>query len=462
MSIQRTHDSNLKTRLLRGGVWSFLGKLITGVGTIALAALLARLLSPQDLGGYFLALSLSYFIGIASCVGQDQVAIKTIAETIGAARPGNALAIVIRTLVIAGLGAMGIAGVFCFSGVGDWLVQDFFHMSMLSLSVGPIGLWIVAQCLQKVIGDIFRGFHDIRAAAYFSGGIIGGAVCVVIHVGYFGYLWWGNETINANSAISASVTITGLCTLLGSAMLFMKLRLVETTAHDSKSVTSLLRDGFPLWVSSMSALWMGHVDIWIIASYLPAEKVALYGAVTRLVKFISTASTVVDDFISPIISERYSLGNLRQLEWVLRMTAGISTVISVPFFVLFVLLGGPTLTLLYGEFFAAGAQVLAVLSIAQFVCVFAGSCDHTLAMTGHGTQLMRLSLVLAIAASVIAVWVVDSHGMLGVAIAFGMATVIQQLGMLFMVRRLCGIWVFASYRFSSKAIDELLRSIRPH
>ena len=48
----------LKRRLLRGGGWAFGGKMLVALTGLLSSALLARLLTPQALGTYFLAYSI--------------------------------------------------------------------------------------------------------------------------------------------------------------------------------------------------------------------------------------------------------------------------------------------------------------------------------------------------------------------------------------------------------------------
>jgi O-antigen/teichoic acid export membrane protein len=50
----------LKQRLLSGSAWALTGKAASVLAALMVNALLARLLSPQDFGAYFLALSTVY------------------------------------------------------------------------------------------------------------------------------------------------------------------------------------------------------------------------------------------------------------------------------------------------------------------------------------------------------------------------------------------------------------------
>ena len=50
-------DPFSRNRLVRGGVWALIGKLITTIAAIGVIATLARLLSVNELGSYFLLLN---------------------------------------------------------------------------------------------------------------------------------------------------------------------------------------------------------------------------------------------------------------------------------------------------------------------------------------------------------------------------------------------------------------------
>ena len=65
-------------------------------------------------------------------------------------------------------------------------------------------------------------------------------------------------------------------------------------------------------------------------------------------------------------------------------------------------------------------------------------------MTGHGKELMVISLFVGVVAIVGSLIVVTSHGAVGVAFVMAISTIIQQLSMLFVIRLRCGIWTYAS------------------
>ena len=76
-------NSQFKQRILRGGSWAFAGKIITALTGLSINALLTRLLSPEDMGTYFLLLSLTSFFATLAQLGLTNTILKLVAESIG-------------------------------------------------------------------------------------------------------------------------------------------------------------------------------------------------------------------------------------------------------------------------------------------------------------------------------------------------------------------------------------------
>ena len=60
----------LKRRLLSGGAWAFGGKILVALTGLISSALLARLLTPQALGTYFLAYSI---LNVGTSLGRARI-----------------------------------------------------------------------------------------------------------------------------------------------------------------------------------------------------------------------------------------------------------------------------------------------------------------------------------------------------------------------------------------------------
>jgi O-antigen/teichoic acid export membrane protein len=80
-------QSGLRSRLLSGGVWVVAGKILGGPVVVVTNMLLARVLSPAELGAYFLAFSLVTVCATVAPLGANRAVVRFVAEAIGLNRP---------------------------------------------------------------------------------------------------------------------------------------------------------------------------------------------------------------------------------------------------------------------------------------------------------------------------------------------------------------------------------------
>lgn len=80
---QRSFPGMLGSRLLSGGVWVLGGKVFIAASGLLSGALLARLLTPRELGAYFLAYSIVLFGSMLGSLGLQGAATRLVAQSLG-------------------------------------------------------------------------------------------------------------------------------------------------------------------------------------------------------------------------------------------------------------------------------------------------------------------------------------------------------------------------------------------
>jgi len=140
----------------------------------------------------------------------------------------------------------------------------------------------------------------------------------------------------------------------------------------------------------------------------------------------------------------YAQGKTGRLERTLRTFSTIAGVPSAVFPTGFMLLGGPILGLVYGDYYRHGAEIVVLLSAAKVAAVCSGSCGLVLQMTGHHQQTLRVSLLFIVGAPLV-VW---DYGPMEVAAAT-VTTVPQNVIMVLTAKRLTKMWTHVSFSLSS-------------
>ena len=445
----------LKRRLLSGSAWALGGKVATTLSGLATMVLLARLLSPQDLGAYFLAMSVVITGATVGSVGMNHVAVRFVAESMGMNQYLRAKHVVGKIVRIGVLGALAAAAIYL--ALGDLLGNVVFHAPALASVTALLALWIAAVALQGVLADILRGFQDIRLATLFSGptsGIGNGPATGVLLAACLFALWLVNSRTSLITVVLLAAASVGLCVLLAS--WFVADKVMSLPQHGDEDVIGtrrLLHVAWPLLLTSLVLFVQTQTEIWIVAAFRSSEEVAIYGAASRIVYFVGVPLVIVNSVVTPFISQLYAQGKRDELQGALRY---IATLASIPGFLVasgFLLVGGPILALVFGDFYRQAATVLAVLSIGLLVSVWVGSGGFTLMMTGHQVLAMVIATTSAAITATAALVAVGPYGLTGVAVASGGGWAMQNIFMWLATKYKTGMWTHVGY------ID-LIRSVR--
>ncbi len=421
------------------------GKAAAAVLGIVSNALLARLLTPAELGAYFIILSIVTFGTVVGEMGLNRAAWRFVAEGLGVGELGRTRRVTL-TMVALGVAGAAVASIL-YLVFGGLLAGSLFRNSAVILSVtGLVAAWIGVSTVQDLVAEIFRGFHDVRLTTIFGGASTGGSsagllmrvlilVCLVPM-----WTYWGHSSLASVMLVmlgTASVT-----TLASGWSLYGRIRRLggrEAPAVRAVPLREVLGVSAPLLVSNLSVFVFLQTDVWILAAFQPPQEVAVYGAASRFVALVTMPLMIVNAVLPPIIAELYARGEKDRLERTIRPVATLAGIPSALALLLFAVAGGPILGLVYGHYFASGAAVLAIMSLGKVSAVWSGSCGLTLQMTGHQRTMMWISVSTGILFVVGCLWAARSYGALGVAGVGTAVLIIQNLAMVVAAKRKTGI-----------------------
>src|SRR5919112_225894 len=322
----------LKRRLLSGGAWAFGSKILVALAGLISSVLLARLLTPQALGTYFLAYSILSVGTSLGALGLTGTVVRLVAEGMGLNLFGRVRRVI---SVVIGVGTLGSLGVgLAYLLFGDDLAKAVFNAPALAAITGLLAGWIVVGTLQELLGETFRGFHDIRLASILGGQAGGGTTGVAtlaLLVASLLVLW-----LVKGQATLATVVLLAICsgavnTLVAGWLLNRRVaKLPPQTPEEGRKVDpkKVLREvssiSLPLLIVTLFMMVRSYGDIWVLGAFLPQGELALYGAAKRLVTVVTMPMAIVAAVTPPLIAEMYSQGRREDLERTLRSTATLT------------------------------------------------------------------------------------------------------------------------------------------
>jgi O-antigen/teichoic acid export membrane protein len=454
----------LKRRLLSGSAWAFAGKVLVALGGLVSSALLARLLTPQALGTYFLAYSILNVGTSLGALGLTGTAVRLVAEGMGLNLFGRVRRVISSVLGVGTLGALGVGLAYLL--LGDDLAKAVFNAPALAAITGLVAGWLMVSTLQGLLAEIFRGFHDIRLASILGsqpgGGTTGVATLALVTVSLL-VLWLVNRQATLATVIFLAICSGAVNTLVAGWLLHRRVtRLPPQTpdegrkADPRKVLREALSISLPLLIVTLVMMVRTNGDIWTLGAFLPQGELALYGTANRLVSMVTMPLAIVTAVAPPLIAEMYSQGNREDLEHALRNMATLTGIPALLASMGCIFFAGPILGLVYGDYYREGAVVLALLSIGLFTSVLAGSCGIVLSYTGHQKTLMVITIVTSAATLIAMLATAEPYGIAGVAMSKTAGQVLQNGIVLLVVKQKTGMWTHVGV----KGISQLWRIAR--
>jgi O-antigen/teichoic acid export membrane protein len=452
--VRYTSGSLLRRRLLSGSTWALGGKVGASAMGVVTNGLLARMLSPQEFGAYLLAFSIVAVGAVIGSLGLPKTVVRFVAEQMVLGRPGRVRRVVYTALRLGVLGTLVVGLTYLLIG-GDLVGKYVFHSPALVAVTGLIAGWMAISVMQEIMAEVFRGFHDIRAATLLgglaTGGKSGGLIMRAILLACVALLWSTSGQTDLRTVMLASIGSGVASALLAVWFLHRRLSsLDDQGAENPITATDTLRDAFPILIISLTSfILLSSADLWILGALGSQAEVAVYGAAARLVALISMPLLITNLVLPPIIAEMYAEGKTTTLERAIR---GFSTVFGVPallLLIVFILLGGPILGLVYGSYYQSGMAVLAILSVGKLAAVWSGSCGAVLQFTGHQRSMLWVNLLTSPLFIVGALLVVRDYGPIGVASMSAAVMVLQNVALVLVAKRRTGMWTHVSLSLSS-------------
>jgi O-antigen/teichoic acid export membrane protein len=133
----------------------------------------------------------------------------------------------------------------------------------------------------------------------------------------------------------------------------------------------------------------------------------------------------------------YAQGQRGRLERTLRTFSTLAGVPSLQILIVFMLLGGPILGLVYSKpiyHCDTAVLVLLILSAAKLTAVWAGSCGLVLQFTGYQSSMLRVSVLTSPLLFVVDILATKRYGPVGVACAAGATMALQNVIMVVLAR----------------------------
>jgi O-antigen/teichoic acid export membrane protein len=401
-------------------------------------ALLARLISPYDLGTYYLILAVALTASPIGNLSLDEPAIRAIAGAKGDGRPAQAVAFArssLRLAVFSSLGTAALILVVWYAarqlGLGGSLRS--FTLALL------MATWTAVFAAERQLVAVLQGAENIAAAATFDKTLGRLISCFALLL-----LWFFHTHATLTDVLIAFIA-SECVSLAGAALRTGKILDALGSSKEWIPTRELLRMTWPFMIQVVTSTASQQCPVFILGAFQSPAEIAIYGVASRLAALLSTPGVAANVPLAPAIARLLSQGKRQELQAVLQLAALGPTLIALAAIVWWSFGGRGLLTGLFGAPYGAGTAVLLILSVSQGVGLFFGPSLLTLSMGGEQSLATNISLVGALGQIVVLIPLIVRWGAEGAAMSILFVTVLSKAWGWWAVRRRFGVWSQADF-----------------
>ena len=414
--------------MLRSG--TVLGVRVLGAGVgFGFSVALARVLGADGLGLYHLSLTFALIASVVGRMGMDAAMLKFGATSHAHANWSQLAAVHRMGMGIAATGCCIVATSTFFAA--DWVATSVYGDPALANPLRLMSVALLPFSLFNLYGELLKaGQHQILSS------LIQGAALPVINLALL-YVFATQVT----GATAACALYLASCLMVGIAGYVLWRRSVPRAtpaATQPFRLRELLGTAMPMYASALADVVMTFSDVLILGIFATSAEVGIYTAAARtalLTRFVLLATSAV---AAPRFAALHAAGDADGVARLAVRSTILSTLSTMPLLLIYILFPERVLAV-FGPQFVAGAPVLIVLTLGQFVNAATGPVGYLLNMSGlHRIQghigVAGAAITVGLCFALIPLW-----GAVGAAAANAIATAACNLWQVYVARSRLGI-----------------------
>ncbi|MFI6034837.1 oligosaccharide flippase family protein [Streptomyces sp. NPDC051315] len=413
----------------RGGWWGMAGSVANAAFSFLLVGLITRAVGAQGAGAIFTGVALFTILSNTCKLGADTGLVRFVPRDL-AVDDGRSVDALLRTAVLpaAVAGTAAAVPLLLFPAVATTLLPHLPPGDAVAL-VRLFGLFLPAATVGMVLLGATRGYGTV--------------------VPFVGVEQIGKPVLRVLIAVPVAYCAPGVLSLASAWLLpalagsvaawisLRRCRAARPTPRPQGSGTVPWRTFWafaaPRAVSSVfdiSAVWVGVILLSVLGT---AGEAGVYTAIGRVVTACTLVQLAVRLAVAPELSRLLAVDKEAEAHDLHRVSTFWTVLFSWPLFAL-VAAFPETVLSVFGPEFTVGAPALVVLCAASVVNVAVGNAQTVLLMAGRSSWHLAVTAAAFTVQLTVGVLTVPTWGVLGAAVSWGAAIVVENLSAAVLIR----------------------------
>lgn len=210
----------------------------------------------------------------------------------------------------------------------------------------------------------------------------------------------------------------------------------------------------PRALASAGQVTIQRLDIILVAALATSAEAAIYAAATRFLVVGQMANRAISTAVQPRLAERLARQDTAGTNDFYRTSTGWLILIVWPAYLMLLCFGSTVMTI-FGQEYVRGAAVLAVLAGSMLIASATGMVDMVLNMGGR-TSWNLVNVMVGLGVNIgLDLWLIPQIGMMGAAIGWAVAIIVQNLLAVAQTGLLLGLHPISRMTLTAAAITAL-------
>jgi len=400
--------------------------LLTKIGSLLFTIIIARILLPDKMGLYNLALSTIVLFSIFSDLGVGTALFTFVSKALGKNNPGKAksyLKKLLRWKIYLLLISGGILG------VSAYFIANYYYQKPIFFALLAGIFYIPIQGIVGVIESLFKINNDFKTPLYKE---------IIFQISRFFVvpliilLLLKFNLSNQKIIFVTLMTISFLYFLIfiylslkaKGKIKFLKVKEIPLNRKEKKNLIKFI---LPLTTISLSGVFFGYIDTLMLGHYVSEKFIAYYGAAFSLVG----AASVLIGFTSLAVFPIFARESGKKLESIFKQTRNFTFLLSVLGAIFTYFVAYYVIRLAYGIEYLPSVGILKIFAILVMVSPLTGLYDIYYTLREKTKTIMWLlivSTVINIILNIIGItYGLNNYGEIGAVYGACIATIISRV-----------------------------------
>jgi O-antigen/teichoic acid export membrane protein len=236
------------------------------------------------------------------------------------------------------------------------------------------------------------------------------------------------------------IHIIALGIVLGGAVVYFRRfsRTIVLSGPKSYHTREWLSVALPAMLIEIMALMLSQTDIIMVGFFRGSRDVGLFAAATKVASLVTFCLSSANIVLAPTISRMFARGEMADLQRMVCMVCRIMVIVA-SIITLALIFGGGRIMSLFGPDFTVASKVLVILSLAQLANALTGPSGYLMTMTGHQYAMAHMVAGVILFKIILNFIFIPLWGIEGAAFATTVTTIILNILLVIVVRKLLGI-----------------------